>query len=203
MNALSQPTGRFVLTDTPGRAKVCMDGIECYRNVCDGCVPGRIRNCGDPTWVSQHSEICGVSEGKDRRAKHFVIPPVQHYGPISNREAGAGVTYHIYSARSGVAEYISSFRFVWHESSGQLSALVSAMETTTDLLDKYKRQPFTSGLIPFQAALPALGTPFSRIFAAEAGRQRWVVRVQDDVDRRHIVNVVIDFRQEDDGTGPV
>ena len=67
------------------------------------------------------------------------------------------------------------------------------METTTDLLDKYKRQPFAAGLIPFQAALPALGTPFSRIYAAEAGRQRWVVRVPFNADRQCILSVVLDF----------
>ena len=77
------------------------------------------------------------------------------------------------------------------------------METTTDLLDKYKRQPFAAGLIPFQAALPALGTPFSRIYTAEAGRQRWVVSVRCNVGLQHLMAIGLDFRQEDDGTGYV
>ena len=54
--------------------------------------------------------------------------------------------------------------------------IAPTMETMTDLLDKYKRQPFAAGLVPFASALRALGTPFARIYVEEAGRQRWVVR---------------------------
>ena len=71
--------------------------------------------------------------------------------------------------------------------------IAPTMETTTDLLDKYKRQPFAAGLIPFQAALPALGTPFSRIYTAEAGRQRWVVSVRCNVGLQHLMAVGLDF----------
>lgn len=49
------------------------------------------------------------------------------------------------------------------------------MQTKTDLLDKFKRQPFADGLIPFAGAVRVIGEPFARIFAKEAGRQRWVV----------------------------
>ncbi|KAI1782643.1 hypothetical protein LXA43DRAFT_905156 [Ganoderma leucocontextum] len=49
------------------------------------------------------------------------------------------------------------------------------MQTTNDLLETYKRHPFAHGLLPFQAALRALATPFPRIYIEQEGRQRWVV----------------------------
>ena len=81
---------------------------------------------------------------------------------------------HIWRVRSSKVHIILQVRLariIW-----ATFVIAPTMESTTDLLDKYKRQPLAAGLIPFQAALPALGTAFSRIYAAEAGRQRWVVR---------------------------
>lgn len=49
------------------------------------------------------------------------------------------------------------------------------METGDEILDKFKRQPFGAGMLPFQGTLRSLDTPFPRIYAQQDGRQRWVV----------------------------
>ena len=50
------------------------------------------------------------------------------------------------------------------------------MESSDDLLDKFKRQAFGDGMLPFIATLRSLETPFPRVYAQQEGRQRWVVR---------------------------
>ena len=51
------------------------------------------------------------------------------------------------------------------------------MSTIDELLDKYKRTPFTKGLLPFVPTVEALTTDFAKISAKPDGRQRWVVRL--------------------------
>ena len=49
------------------------------------------------------------------------------------------------------------------------------MESSDDLLDRFKRQPFGEGMLPFLSTLRSLETPFPRVYARQEGRQRWVV----------------------------
>ena len=50
------------------------------------------------------------------------------------------------------------------------------MEAGDDLLEKFKRQAFGEGMVPFRGAVASLETRFPRVCAREEGRQRWVVR---------------------------
>ena len=49
-------------------------------------------------------------------------------------------------------------------------------DTTIELIARFKRQPFGKGLLPFGPTLRSLETNFPRVYAAQQGRQRWVVR---------------------------
>ena len=77
------------------------------------------------------------------------------------------------------------------------------MQTKTDFLDKYKRQPFANGLIPFTGAVRVIGEPFVRISAKEAGRQRWVVGRPCMQHVHPQTDVGADLRQENEGCGCV
>ena len=61
------------------------------------------------------------------------------------------------------------------------------MQSAGDLVEKFKRQPFMEGLLPFKPALKELGTPQAAVYAEDAGRQRWIVRVAG-VFARHLLN---------------
>ena len=49
------------------------------------------------------------------------------------------------------------------------------MEAGDDLLERFKRQAFGDGMVPFRGAVASLETRFPRLFAKQEGRQRWVV----------------------------
>lgn len=51
------------------------------------------------------------------------------------------------------------------------------MQDMTNVIEKFKKQPFAKGLLPFRAAVRSLSTPYPRIYAHKEGRQRWVVRM--------------------------
>lgn len=51
------------------------------------------------------------------------------------------------------------------------------MQDAGTLLEKYKKNPFAKGLIPFRGAVQSIGGPHARVYAHKEGQQRWVVSI--------------------------
>ena len=56
-----------------------------------------------------------------------------------------------------------------------VDSALTIMESGDDLLEKFKRQSFGEGMLPFKGTLASLDTSFPRVYAQQGGRQRWVV----------------------------
>ena len=49
------------------------------------------------------------------------------------------------------------------------------MQSADDLVEKFKRIPFSKGLLPFVSSLKDIDTPQAAVYAEEAGHHRWIV----------------------------